>query len=337
MIFVQPSFIGGLLQKSRKRSPNSNIKITSMPIIHRFDRSKIIRKLNDLIIVAWTKYLVIRFKIKDPVILFYDPRFAPVIGKINRSLIWYEVIDDRLGFLEVPRWLESNIDYILAHADLVTVTSSQLYQMTRPKSSGLVSEVGNGVDFSFFSTPQCFPKDLQEFIGRPIIGYIGSIGEWFDFGIVEEMATNFPSAVILIIGFVFPNVIHKVRKLEKFPNIQFLGVREYETLPNYLQAFTVCIIPFEINDMTRAVNPVKFYEYCSQGKPVVTSALPELQKYSKFIGYAIDRKEFLKQIELILGGTKVIDPEELKRIAKAHSWESKVEIITTLLCSLEKR
>ena len=38
----------------------------------------------------------------------------------------------------------------------------------------------------------------------------------------------------------------------------------------------VAIIPFKTNNLTSSVTPLKFYEYCSGGIPVVTTMLPDL-------------------------------------------------------------
>ena len=40
------------------------------------------------------------------------------------------------------------------------------------------------------------------------------------------------------------------------------------------------IIPFVINELTRAVNPIKLREMMAAGCPVVSTALPEVEKYS---------------------------------------------------------
>ncbi len=42
-------------------------------------------------------------------------------------------------------------------------------------------------------------------------------------------------------------------------------------------AFDVALIPFLENELTRATNPVKLYEYLAAGKPVVSTYLPELE------------------------------------------------------------
>ncbi len=107
IIFVQPSLIGAILQRRKKlslefnrsASVNKNIHIVSMPIVHKTDSNIIVRRINDAVIILWTKLMLCRYNLKQPIILFYEPRFSPVIGRLGESLVWYELIDDRLGFL----------------------------------------------------------------------------------------------------------------------------------------------------------------------------------------------------------------------------------------------
>ena len=54
-------------------------------------------------------------------------------------------------------------------------------------------------------------------------------------------------------------------------NVHLLGEQPYAVLPSYLHQFDVACIPFLRNSLTEATNPVKFYEYLSAGKPVVST------------------------------------------------------------------
>ena len=54
-------------------------------------------------------------------------------------------------------------------------------------------------------------------------------------------------------------------------NVHWLGPKDYDELPRYLQEFSVATIPFVLNDVTHAVSPVKLHEYLAAGKPVVAT------------------------------------------------------------------
>jgi hypothetical protein len=343
IIFVQPSLPGAILQGKALSSPiNKNIFITTMPIIHTIDRISFFRRINDILIVAWSRFVLKRHHIKHPVILLYEPRFSPVIGKLGERLVWYELIDDRLSFTEVPSRIRGNVETVLIKADMVTASSYKLYEMAKSqrKEKNNVFLVGNGVDYDHFAANRqeiSFdnPDDILGIkeLNHPIIGYIGSVGEWFDFELIEKIATRFPTAFILVIGFVFPKLSKRVREIvREHPNVRFVGRKNYSNLAVYVNAFTASIIPFKIYNLTESVNPTKFYEYCAAGRPVITTALPELERYQDVISYAHDHEEFLEFLEsIVILKTKKQDQDRLRNIAKENIWDRKVQAIIDIL------
>src|SRR6185369_10422506 len=88
-----------------------------------------------------------------------------------------------------------------------------------------------------------------------------------------------------------------VSELERLPNVRLLGQQPYETMPQYLYHFDACMIPFKVNAITEATDPVKVYEYLSAGKPVVALALPELEPLRDYLYIATDGQEFIAQID----------------------------------------
>ena len=54
-------------------------------------------------------------------------------------------------------------------------------------------------------------------------------------------------------------------------------------MPQYLYHFDACLIPFKVNSITEATDPVKMYEYLSAGKPVVSVALSELEPFREYL------------------------------------------------------
>jgi hypothetical protein len=343
IIFVQPSLVGAVLQGKSSSTPvNKNICVTSMPIVHRTDRISFFRRINDIVIVAWSRLVLRRYHIAHPVILLYEPRFSPVIGKLGEMLVWYELIDDRLGFSEVPRWINENIETVLLNADVVTASSDKLYSMAKSqrREKNTVFLVGNGVDYDHFAAnrPDVVvdnDKVLAEIrkLNHPIIGYVGSVGDWFDFELIEKIAARFPTLFILIIGFVFPKLMKRVQSIgDQYTNVRFLGRKDYSRLAAYLNTFTASIIPFKIYNLTESVNPTKFYEYCVTGKPIITTALPELEKYQEVISYAHNHEEFLEFLEsIIILKTIKQDQDQLRGIARENLWDKKVQAIMSIL------
>ena len=66
--------------------------------------------------------------------------------------------------------------------------------------------------------------------------------------------------------------------------------RPYAEMPAYVRDFDVGMIPFRVDPMTRAVDPVKIYEYFSLGKPVVARPLPELSRFGDLVPPRLSRR-----------------------------------------------
>jgi len=126
------------------------------------------------------------------------------------------------------------------------------------------------------------------------IGFFGLLSEWVDQELILRLAREFsgslplpsgervgvrvssPRAQIVLIG----KADVDVTRLQGVSNIQLLGPKPFSELPSHIAGFTVGIIPFVVNDLTRSVNPIKLREMLSAGCPVVSTALPEVARYA---------------------------------------------------------
>jgi glycosyltransferase involved in cell wall biosynthesis len=64
--------------------------------------------------------------------------------------------------------------------------------------------------------------------------------------------------------------------LPRLSNVHWLGQRAYGDLPAFVKSFDVCMMPFELNDATRYINPTKTLEYMAAGKPIISTAVPDV-------------------------------------------------------------
>lgn len=84
---------------------------------------------------------------------------------------------------------------------------------------------------------------------------------------------------MILIGIEHDDSLKKSGLLE-YKNVKYFGKKPYDSLAGYVHFWDVCMIPFLINDITKATSPVKLFEYMAMEKPVVSTALPECLKYS---------------------------------------------------------
>jgi glycosyltransferase involved in cell wall biosynthesis len=107
--------------------------------------------------------------------------------------------------------------------------------------------------------------------------------------------------------------------------VHFLGEKPYSELPKYLYWFDVCIIPFKLTPLIEATHPVKFYEYLSSGKPVVSAKLPELLPYNDLCYLADSKEDFLNKIEIGLKEDNLETKRKRIEFAKSNTWDDRYE------------
>jgi glycosyltransferase involved in cell wall biosynthesis len=101
--------------------------------------------------------------------------------------------------------------------------------------------------------------------------YAGSIDSWLDVPLLAEAARRLPRWSFVLIG---PSRLD-LSPLARRPNVRILGPRPYSILPGYLAFSDAGIVPFRLSPATHAIHPIKVYEYCAAGLPVVATPMEE--------------------------------------------------------------
>ena len=222
-------------------------------------------------------------------------------------------------------------------ADLVIASSRELYERCR-RFSANVYLLDHGVDYEHFraaldAPPR--PKDMPD--GRTV-GFFGLLSEWLNQDLVVRLADAAPDAQIVLIG--TPDV--PIDRLRAKSNIHLLGPRPFRDLPAYIAHFDVGIIPFVVNELTRAVNPIKLREMLSAGCPVVSSNLPEVVPYAavaaratgvpESMAVARDDEEFIRLVQLRLA--QPLDQRARRALSAtmtSETWAARVHTIMGLI------
>ena len=182
--------------------------------------------------------------------------------------------------------------------------------------------MGNGCDFSHF-TDGVFQRtsNIQK---QPIIGYVGAVSDWFDIDLLYDAARKNENCIFEIYG----STSERSKSLGKIPkNVIFQGEVPYAKLPKIIARFSVAIIPFKNNDLSKSIDPVKVYEYLASGKPIVSSYLPELKKFNHLdVCITETKNEFAYSIKKMLPTSN--NPERIasrRKLAKIHDWDNVAE------------
>lgn len=246
--------------------------------------------------------------------------------------ILYDCMDEWENFPGIKPVLLAMESELVGRCDLLVVTAQKLHEKWRDYGRPTVL-ARNAVDYDFYRA-RCAPNDRLSRINHPVIGYYGAIADWLDLELVAHAAARRPEYTFVLLGGVFDV---DVSALEALPNVMLMGQQPYERMPEYLYHFDACMIPFKINPITEATDPVKVYEYLSAGKPVVSTLLPELLPYRDYIYLARDADDFLEKLDLALSerGEEII----ARRIAfaKENTWEERRRRISAALSEATPR
>ena len=117
----------------------------------------------------------------------------------------------------------------------------------------------------------------------------------------------------------------RMSKLKGLPNVHFLGRKPYADLPAYCKGFDVALMPFRINELTLNANPLKVREYLAAGLPVVSSAIPEVEKVG-LCKLARSTSEFVAKVDECLREGAGPSLERAQKIFH-ESWDARVEDI----------
>ena len=250
----------------------------------------------------------------------------------------FDWMDDYRLFYHLPEAVSSMQNLLARRADLVLVSSRALGKMAAREGARRISFVPNGVEAAHWDASPHGPPPWKGKGNRPVVGYFGTISHWMDVEVIVDVATKRPKWLFVFIG---PRADRgRFDRVFELENCLYIPQMDYHKLPATASHFDVCWMPFLANEQTKAINPVKVYEYLALGKPVVCSAFPDLIDLSDVVHLVEDRNgwgPFLEQAFLEVEDKSL--EAKRRKVAKRYDWDriSKEALgsITELVADME--
>jgi glycosyltransferase involved in cell wall biosynthesis len=254
-----------------------------------------------------------------------------MLGAFNEIAVVYDCMDELAQFKFAHPDLGRRERLLLANADVVFTGGYKLYR-SKSRYHDNVHFFGCGVDVGHFSKARApetsVPADIAN-LPQPVFGYFGVIDERIDYDLISELAASHPGASVVMVG---PVVKVDPASLPQASNIHWLGQRDYSELPAYVKGFTVCLMPFALNEATEYINPTKTLEYMAAGKPIVSTAVADVvHNFTPVVRVASSTGDFVSLV-----GTVAQDPDTTLvtqglRQAANSSWASIVSQMRKLI------
>jgi len=250
-------------------------------------------------------------------------------GAMDEILTVYDCMDELSKFRGAPVQILEREAELLGRADVVFTGGRKLFE-AKSRFNPNCHFYGCGVEWEHFGKARDdateVPTDFGE-IAKPVLGYFGVVDERMDYELVAQLAKANPNWSIVIIG---PVLKVDQESLPQDKNLHWLGQQPYSALPAFCKAFDVCLMPFALNESTEFINPTKALEYMATGRPIVSTAVPDVvRNFGSVVKIAGNPQEFISLCETALARSDAASIERGLQMARDNSWESIVACLET--------
>ncbi len=329
---------GGSEVRSGKRGVEereTRLYLASLPPVWPLRFSRLSNLRNTRRYVGFIKRWARELDFRSPILWIYEPSACGVSRYIDHSLLIYHCLDCWTGHKDwwnSDRAIERNENKLVAESDVV-ITVSRSLQERKVRLNPNTYFVPNAADYAHFS--RAAAEDLpiaQEVSGlkKPVIGFIGVIGDRFDSILMSEVAKAYKKSSILLVG----PIAAKAGSLDEFlalPNVYSVGMKPISQLPAYLKVMDACVIPYKSNQFTDNCFPLKLFEYLAGGKGIVSTDIPALREYGEFVSIALNKDEFIAKVKEIFNNHSELAIERRLAYAKENSWENRIEQVSEII------
>lgn len=308
------------LQHTRTKSTVNLHPLITIP--NKLTKYSLFKKVSEFFFRQKVQLLI---KEKKPkAIYFTTPLPIELIPKNYDGKIVYDCMDDNLNLDDDPT-IKDMENKLIERADDILVTSVNLQDI-------LLKRYGYNIKDKLYLVRNGFAGKILDVSPKIIssskveIAYIGTVAKWFDFNLLEKSLKKFSNLEYTIIGPIYDDV--KVVN----PRIHFLGTIEHERLYENIKSSRALIMPFKLNKIVESVDPVKLYEYINFNKDIITIEYPEVERFSDFVYFYKNEKDFFAQIRKIMNTRYLkFSQEERKDFLLQNNWNKRSEQIYQII------
>jgi glycosyltransferase involved in cell wall biosynthesis len=299
------------------------------PLFIPFHGNKFFNDLNRRLLGYQIRRAISNLGLQDPVNWTFVPAAATVAGHLGEKCVVYHCVDEYTAFSDAAGEIRAREADLLKKSQLVVVSSSKLLESKREQNSN-THFVSHGVDFEHFkkaTAPETTLAPETAALTKPILGFHGLIADWVDIPLIAGIARMRPDWSIVLIG----KVEADLSPFDGLSNIHLIGHRPYSRLPEFLKGFDAAILPFVINELTLAANPLKLREYLAAGLPVISAPLPEVLRMGSLVLTASTSSEYVEIIQRLMREGKLGPAASSAERVRNESWDFKVHQLEELL------
>lgn len=218
----------------------------------------------------------------------------------------------------------------LNEADTLVVVSESLAATWRATGAEPIV-IENGVDIDHYAAATELDRPDELRLRGPIAGFVGNISDRIDVRLLEAIANRGIS--LLLVGPRSPmaDEARLVALLER-PNVQWVDHQPFDTMPTWVGAMHVGLVPYKVDDFNLASSPLKVLEYLAAGIEAVSTPLPSIVELGPTVRLAETPEDFAQAVVDALERPRTQPLVEARyRVAADRSWDVVTERFATAI------
>lgn len=275
-------------------------------------------KLSAFLLKIQIQWYAKQLGMSNPLIWVVTPTVSKTALELSKDVIYQRT--DKNEELS-----DGDFEYIKQHVKLLqksamlTIYSSNELKNSEELSCKKALHISHGIADVFFDKRSYNLKNELNNDNAKKVLFVGAIdSHTFDIKLLLKAAAQHSDVNFYLVGDVSLD-----NDINLPSNVIFLGKKEQEEIPSYLNKADVLAMYWLQNDWIKYCSPIKFKEYLSAGKPIVSTQFSGCYEFeSKAVYISNCHETFLVNLSLALN-TNITDKQNMT----VHTWSNKTNDI----------
>jgi teichuronic acid biosynthesis glycosyltransferase TuaH len=266
--------------------------------------------------------------LREPAVIVAHPLLAGLADFAWAGPVTFYATDDWLAYEPHRRWwpvYEESFSLLRARARRVAAVSAAALRRLAP--TGPRAVVPNGIDPAEWhgapGTPPAWAREPR----RPLLLYTGTLDERLDVPALLRIARALPQARVVLVGpLLAPEHLAPLRAAA---NVTIRPPLARPELLALVRAADLGLLAHRELPLTRAMSPLKLYEYLAAGLPVVATDLPPVRDVHPSVELVAPGGDYAAAVRAALARGRAGEAERLAFIERS-SWRARHDALLDL-------
>ncbi len=270
-----------------------------------------------------------RMGLVEPAVIIANPLLAGFAELKWAGPVTFFAADDWLAYEPQRRWwpaYEESFARVRERGRRVAAVSTAALERIAPTGPSAV--IPNGIDPAEWLGVAAQPPSWVIGTRRPLLVYAGTLDSRLDVAALLELAQRMPDAHIVLVGPLL-DAPH-LEPLGTAGNIEIRPPLARAEVIALIRAADVGLVPHRDNALTRAMSPLKLYEYLAAGLPIVASDLAPMRNVDASVLVVASGEGYAPTVEAALTRGRADEDARVAFLAE-HSWRARHDKLLELV------